>query len=528
MIFIKTIALYTRKSNITKQGDSIQNQITICKNYIRNKFPDEDFIFSTYEDEGFSGSNINRPKFKELLNDIAKKNFSILICYRLDRISRNVADFSNILRLLEKHNIAFISVKEQFDTTSPMGRAMMYISSVFAQLERETISERIKDNLLELAKTGHFLGGPPPFGFTIQKEYYQNADSIEKSFSILIPYSNELDIVNIIYSKFLEYRSLNQLVVFINTSHLRSHFIKDVTSIKIKRILSSPLYVKSSCRTHSYLKEISSHVFGVTNGNGYLTYNKKNNPPQNYIYAVSNHLGVIDDSIWIDVQEILKTKKSAKRLGSSRTPAILSNILKCSLCGNNMILKQGGLNKNGIPYYYYICSNHKIKTCINPSVRVDYADTLILEKLNAHNQSFFEELIPKNLKSLPQYSSNELHFLEKNLIQSKKKFNILLDKISSCTSEILSKSLLSKAENLSLKISNLETRIKYISSKDNTLLLKLQTKSYTSTKNLSKENPLKNLPFLRQRYIIQTLISSAYWDGTNSTISLKLKDNLSL
>lgn len=524
MIFIKTVALYTRKSNITKQGDSIQNQISICKNYIQNKFPDEDFIFIIYEDEGFSGSNINRPKFKELLNDIKQKNFSILICYRLDRISRNVADFSNILTLLEKHSIDFISVKEQFDTTSPIGRAMMYISSVFAQLERETISERIKDNLLELAKIGHFLGGPSPFGFEIQKKYYLNTNSVEKSFSILAPISSELDIVKVIYSKFLEYQSLSQLVAFINTSHLRSHFAKDVTPIKIRRILSSPLYVKSSCRTHSYLKEISSQVFGVANENGYLTYNKKKNAPQNYIYAVSDHLGIIDDSTWINVQEILKAKKSAKRLGSSAIPAVLSSILKCSLCGSNMILKQGGLNKNGVPYYYYVCSKHKIKACTNPSVRVDYADTLILEKLNSHNKNFFKGSFTANFKN----SSNELHFLEKNLAQSKKNFNILIDKISLCTSDILTKSLLAKAENLSLKISNLEARIKDISTADKNILLKLQKESCISPKNPSKESPLKGLPFLKQRYIIQALISSAHWDGINSTIILKLKDDLSL
>ena len=78
------------------------------------------------------------------MNDVSLKKFDILICYRLDRISRNVADFSSTLETLQRYNVDFVSIREQFDTSSPMGRAMIYIASVFAQLERETIAERVK------------------------------------------------------------------------------------------------------------------------------------------------------------------------------------------------------------------------------------------------------------------------------------------------------------------------------------------------------------------------------------------------
>lgn len=88
-----------------------------------------------------------------MLSLIRENKVNVLICYRLDRISRNIADFSNLINELSKHNVDFISIKEQFDTRTPMGRAMMYIASVFAQLEREVIAERIRDNLLELSKT---------------------------------------------------------------------------------------------------------------------------------------------------------------------------------------------------------------------------------------------------------------------------------------------------------------------------------------------------------------------------------------
>ena len=102
--------------------------------------------------------------FKRMMADSKNEKVEYIVCYRLDIISRNVSDFSSLITVLNDRNIAFVSVKEQFDTSTPMGRAMMYIASVFAQLERETIAERIRDNMLMLARTGRWLGGTSPTG----------------------------------------------------------------------------------------------------------------------------------------------------------------------------------------------------------------------------------------------------------------------------------------------------------------------------------------------------------------------------
>ncbi len=170
-------AIYARKSIATNKGESIENQIQLCKE-IGIKAGATDFLY--YKDEGFSGSNTNRPKFKEMMKDAKAKKFSMLICYRLDRISRNVADFSSTLETLHKYDIDFVSIKENFDTSTPIGRAMVYIASVFAQLERETIAERVRDNMLELAKTGRWLGGTAPLGFTSEAINYKDANGKNK------------------------------------------------------------------------------------------------------------------------------------------------------------------------------------------------------------------------------------------------------------------------------------------------------------------------------------------------------------
>ena len=140
--------IYSRKSKYTGKGESIENQVEMCKEYLYSHVKDiEESDIVVYEDEGFSAKNLERPMFKRMIADSQKEKVDYIVCYRLDRISRNVSDFSSLITDLNDRNIAFVSIKEHFDISTPMGRAMMYIASVFAQLERETIAERIRDNM---------------------------------------------------------------------------------------------------------------------------------------------------------------------------------------------------------------------------------------------------------------------------------------------------------------------------------------------------------------------------------------------
>ena len=133
-------AIYSRKSKATDKGESIGNQVEMCRNYINANAPGEEHEFLIYEDEGFSGKNTKRPEFLRMMQDAKKKRFQQVVVYRLDRISR-----MTITEKLQSSGIGFISINERFDTTTPMGSAMMQIAAVFAQLERETIAERVQD-----------------------------------------------------------------------------------------------------------------------------------------------------------------------------------------------------------------------------------------------------------------------------------------------------------------------------------------------------------------------------------------------
>ena len=128
------IAIYSRKSKFTGKGESIENQVEMCYNYIHQNMPNiNDNDVYVYEDEGFSAKNLDRPMFKQMMKDLEEKHFDFIIVYRLDRISRNVSDFSGLVEELNKKNISFICIKEQFDTSTPIGRAMMYIASATTQ-----------------------------------------------------------------------------------------------------------------------------------------------------------------------------------------------------------------------------------------------------------------------------------------------------------------------------------------------------------------------------------------------------------
>lgn len=286
------IAIYSRKSKFSDKGDSVGNQIDIAKKYIEKEFPSElyDVELVIYEDEGFSGGSFDRPQFKKFLEEERSNPFNILICYRLDRISRNISDFSGLIDELSKLKTDFVSIKEQFDTKTPMGRAMMYIASVFAQLEREVIAERIRDNLLELAKTGIWLGGDTPIGFSAER--FKKVDICEQSMGAsmvqkpkkatkLVINDKEIKTVLLIFSKMMEFKSLTKLETYLINNNIKTRKGAYFSLFALRGILTNPVYAKNDSDTIDYFKQRGIYVYAENDGRanfdgkyGFLTYNK--------------------------------------------------------------------------------------------------------------------------------------------------------------------------------------------------------------------------------------------------------------
>lgn len=366
-----SVAVYARKSKFTGKGESIENQTEMCKQYIRMHYPDiSDERIITYEDEGYSGKSIKRPQFSLMMQDCRQHKFKTIVCYRFDRISRNIKDFADLIQELENLQISFISIKENFDTASPMGRAMMYISSVFSQLERETIAERIKDNMYELAKTGRWLGGVAPTGYRSTETVgsVTSDGKTRKAFKLEI-IDEEADIVKEIFDKFIETESLTKTQEYLRERRIKTKNGREFTRFAVRNILSNPVYSKADEKAWEYFSSLEGEIYagkGDFDGEyGIMAYGKtaqsagKTNrikDVREWIITVGKHEGLISGDKWTKVQKMLEHN----RLKSYRKPrsnaALLSGLLFCGECGAFMRPKLSGRsNGEGKRIYDYLC-----------------------------------------------------------------------------------------------------------------------------------------------------------------------------
>lgn len=169
-------AIYARQS---VDSISIESQIELCKYELKGS------DFREYRDKGYSGKNTVRPQLQQLLTDIRRGEIEKVIVYKLDRISRSILDFSNMMELFQQYQVEFVSSTEKFDTSTPMGRAMLNICIVFAQLERETIQQRVSDAYYSRIQKGFHMGGKPPYGYRLEEirnlaESHASPEQLEK------------------------------------------------------------------------------------------------------------------------------------------------------------------------------------------------------------------------------------------------------------------------------------------------------------------------------------------------------------
>ena len=362
------IAIYVRQSKFNIQSESIENQISICKDYCNKHFPN--LQIHIYKDEGYSGKNTLRPDFQKMLNDIPIKQIQFIVTYKLDRLCRSTKDFVELVSMFESYGVNFTSVKENFDLNSPTGKMIALMYSMFSELERNSIQERICDNMYESAKSGRRLGGPAPLGYK-----YLKVEEDGKSKSYLQVDDNSISTVKYIYDNFLKFKSLTQVRNLALKNKILGPKGNTLDISTISNILRNPIYVKSSSDVVDFLKSENIDVFGIPdNKSGFVTYGKNSNIFDKPISTVSKHPGIIDGDMWLKVQSILKENENkAPRQGTGRT-ALLSGILKCKICGSNMRISYKKSKPTNKESSYYICGKKKSHgkiacSCSNLSAR---------------------------------------------------------------------------------------------------------------------------------------------------------------
>lgn len=273
---ITKVALYTRVSTVqqVEEGFSLEAQREHLKKFAENN---NYKIYKIYEELGRSGKNINRPAFQEMMNDMRTHKFNKIIVMKLDRISRSVVDLENIIKELHENDCGFESASEKIDTTSAMGLMFTRLLGIFAQFERERISERIKDVFAEKIQRGQAITGSLPIGYKIG--YNENNEKI------VIKDLNKSELVNAIFDKYEEFSSLIKTCQYLNGVYPDLVYNGGFNTVDIKRIMSNTMYYGALKDNLNYCEPYISYERWKRINDLRINKNIKNNKKYTYLFS---------------------------------------------------------------------------------------------------------------------------------------------------------------------------------------------------------------------------------------------------
>lgn len=380
---MRRTAIYVRQSVERPDSVSLETQETLCRSEL---LPDT--AVTVYRDAGYSGKNTERPALKTLMQDICADEIEAVLVYKLDRISRNLADFTQLLRIFEKHHVEFRSHSERFETASPLGQAMQSLLMVFAQLERETISGRVRDAALARAKQGFDTGGAPPAGFqriptTICGTHTQ----------MLAPDSYAPLIVNGFSAYLKAEGSLSHVSRYWNDAGFRTRRGGTWLPHTVCRVLRNPVYVQANAEVYAYLSANGAALCIPEplppNHGVYLYADRRINHSRftdlHGVYAIcAPHLGLIAPEIWLGCQNKLTASRQLRTQGSGQK-TWLSGRIFCMRCGSAMTAVRGRNTD------YLICGGKKRRICDGAGAvwRVHTAEELVGELLSQQLPDLF-------------------------------------------------------------------------------------------------------------------------------------------
>jgi site-specific DNA recombinase len=303
-------AIYTRKSSeegLEQSFDSLDAQREACEAFVKSqKHEGWQLIATHYDDGGFSGGNMDRPALKQLMADIQAGKVSVVVVYKVDRLTRSLTDFAKLVEQFDKFGVSFVSVTQQFNTTTSMGRLTLNVLLSFAQFEREVTGERIRDKIAASKKKGMWMGGTVPLGYTAQDRK-------------LIVNEPEAVTVRTIFNEFLHLGTVHSLQDWLRESDIRSragnHFFR------------GPLY--TVLRNPHYL--------------GLIKHKKESYPGE--------HPAIIDRATWDKVQALLDANIRGKRRKVRATKESLFTGILFDVMGT--LYTPTHANKNGRRYRYY-------------------------------------------------------------------------------------------------------------------------------------------------------------------------------
>ena len=363
-------AIYVRQSVERPDSVSLETQEALCRQDAAGEAD-----IRVYADRGYSGKNMERPALRSLLDDISAGKIARVLVYKLDRISRNLADFTQLLRHFQAHGVEFLSHSERFETASPMGQAMQSLLMVFAQLERETISGRVRDAAFSRAKQGFDTGGVPPVGFR-----KVSASLFGKQTSILIPDKRAAEIANGFSAYLAADCTLTRLAAAWNADGIRTARGGGWSAGTLARVLRNPVYAQADSSVYAYLSARGAEICVpemLPAGHGIYLYTDRRRNHSRFTdlhgaYAIcAPHEGIVAPEIWLGCQEKLDVSRRNRTLGQG-SRSFLSGVIFCMRCGSAMTVVRGRSMD------YLVCGGKKRGKCGGAGAvwRVAEAETL--------------------------------------------------------------------------------------------------------------------------------------------------------
>lgn len=330
----KKVAIYVRVSTqyqVDKASLPVQREELV--NYAKYVLDIKDY--AVFEDAGYSAKNTDRPDYQRMLARIRTGEFSHILVWKIDRISRNLLDFAAMYAELKSLGVTFVSKNEQFDTSSAMGEAMLKIILVFAELERNMTSERVSAIMLSRAGDGVWNGGKVPFGYAYDRE--------RKAFSII---EDEARVVLHIYDLYESIQSLTVVAKELNDRGIRSRTGKPWNPTTIRTMLTNPFY--AGTYRYNYRDESNAKRFSVKD-------------PAEWVMVEDHHPAIVTRERQSQVSVILSKKRrgGANLTYQRKNTHIFAGLLRCGCCGSTMAATVDRPRSDGWRPSVYICTRRR-------------------------------------------------------------------------------------------------------------------------------------------------------------------------
>ena len=514
----KRLALYTRVSTIeqSEEGYSIDEQERLLRSWAeKNNYE----VYKCYSDRGISGKDIkNRPALKELLKDAEEKKFDMVISWKINRISRKLADVLKIVDILEKNDITFKSYSEPFETDTPAGKMQFQMMALIGEFERGTIAQNVKMGMCAKAKSGEWCGGRV-LGYDLVP--IDSQEGAKRKKNRLTINEKEAEAVRFIFNEYVNGKGYKAITNQLNKLGYKTKKGNDFSVGSIREILTNPVYI------------------------GKVRYNvrqnwsekRRRNINANPIITDGIHEPIIDEGLWDKVQAIMESKKGKpSRIYDGEYP--LTGILRCPKCGAGMVISRttnklaDGTKKR---IAYYCCGAWKNKgtsVCNSNTIRVDKANEYVFTKISEllSNEKMVETIvnnINKERHKKINPAKKELERIDKELERIDRKKTKLFEAYEE---EIISK------EEFKERKDELNKRAKSLQEEKEPLLV-------TLSDDVSEEIPygfiksiLENFSKVltesatreQQKKLLHMIISEITINETREIDSIKLKINDSL